>query len=665
MKKRLFALFTGINEYQRTDFLNTLSGAEPDARNLEGFIRGMGADMDFQPEMLLGRDATRSGIIEGILNHLGQAGSDDVALFYFSGHGLREKAPPAFEAANGTTAIEALACYDSYADADTFGLANKELRYLLHKAAKNKPHLVVITDCCHSATATRSGLMPVRRSGGPALYQMQPAREWRHFLFSGEISPDRPLSPQELEAQLPQARHLHLAACQAEQSAFEVGGEGVFTTHLLEVLRQSGGAVSYLQLRERTASLIRSRTRQYEQTPGVYAPKGSFMADEAFLGMEGRKNKVFVTVTVGEGDIRINRGLIHGLPSENEQEGIAISIFEQGRPEAGEVASAQVRNTGITSSEIRLVGDAGLKKDRLYEAYIEGLYQRDFNVALYGHAGEEAGRQLVRQAFRNVFQKDVAEAPGPNTDCVVVLHQNRIVLAHPDSDYLSLDEGKYLPLAKQLNGYTPENAAQAVRLLQHIAKYQVTRNIVNRNSALNPGHFPLKIQIGKNDYPTRPAPWNETEGCFDILLAETPTETQKATLFFTISNNAPQTLYFCPMYMSQRYGVYPNLFDETGMSFSVDPGKNREGKMSYVLESFIPEFNQPFEKGLLRLFVATEAFNLSGMKLDDLPAPERAAKRGEVEKGITMGIARSGKRADWIIVDYPVRILNPAYAKPE
>jgi hypothetical protein len=30
-----------------------------------------------------------------------------------------------------------------------------------------------------------------------------------------------------------------------------------------------------------------------------------------------------------------------------------------------------------------------------------------------------------------------------------------------------------------------------------------------------------------------------------------------------------------------------------------------------------------------------------------------------------MGIARSGKRADWIIVDYPVRILNPAYAKPE
>ena len=665
MKKRLFALFVGINAYQRSDGLRTLSGAEPDARNLEGFIREMGADVDFQPARLLGPDATRSRIIDGIRHHLGQAGSGDVALFYFSGHGLREKAPLAFEQTNNTAAIESLACYDSYADAHTFGLANKELRYLLHEAGKNKPHLVVITDCCHSAAATRGGLLPVRRSGGTEIYDMLPAREWQHFLFAGEISPERPLNAQELEAQLPQAQHLHLAACQAEQSAFEVGGEGVFTTHLLEVLRQSSGAVSYHELRERTANLIRSRTRQYEQTPGIYAPKDTFLAEEAFLGMEQRQNKIFVAVSVGEADIRINRGLIHGLPPENEQEGIAISVFEKDHPEAGEVAAAKVWKTDIASSEIRLVGSAELKNDRLYEAHIEGLYQRDFQVAFHGDAAEEAGKQLVREAFKATFQKDIAEAPGPNTDCVVVLHQNRITLAHPDSDYPSLDEDKYLPLVKQLNGYTAENAAQVLRHLQHIAKYQVTRNIANRNSDLNPGHFPFKIGIGKQGYPTRTAPWNEREGCFDIQLGETAAEPQEAMLFFTISNNAPDTLYFCPMYMSQRFGVSPNLFDGTGSSLSLDPGKSNEQQMGFGLESFIADFNQPFEKGLFRLFVATEAFNLAGMKQENLPAPERAAKRGEGARGPIMDIAKNSKRADWIIVDYPVRILNPAYSKPD
>ena len=660
MKKRIFALFAGINEYQRSDGFRTLSGAEPDARNLEAFIREMGADVDFQPEILLGPAATRSRIAEGILSHLGQAGSEDVALFYFSGHGLREKAPLAFQQTNGTAAIESLACYDSYGNADTFGLANKELRYLLHKAARNNPHLVVITDCCHAAAATRSGMMPLRRSGDPERYQMLPTREWRHFLFADEISPERPLNAQELETQLPQADHLHLAACQAEQSAFELGGEGVFTTHLLEVLRQSGGAVSYHELRERTASLIRSRTRQYEQTPSIYAPKGSFLAEGAFLGVEGRKSKIFVTVTVGEQDIRINRGLIHGMPCENDQAGIAIAVFEKNHPEAGAVAEAQVWKTDIASSEIRLVGTAGLKKDRLYEAHIEGLYQRSFNVALYGKDSEEAGKQVVREAFRDTFKKNIAENPGPDTDCIVVLHQNSITLAHPDSDYVSLDEQKYLPLTKQMRDYSPGSAKQIVRYLEHIAKYQVTHNIANRNSTLNPAHFPLNIGIGKWEYPTRQAPWKDTEGCFEIRLGESPTDPQQANLFFTITNNGQHTHYFCLMYMSQRYGVYPNLFDSTAMSFSLDPGKSKEGSMPYLLEPFISDFNQPFEKGLFRLFVTTEAFNLAGMKLEDLPPPERTAKRGE-DKGIMMGMAEKSKRADWVIVDYPVRIINMAF----
>ena len=664
MKKRLFALFAGINEYERTDGFRTLNGAEADAKNLAAYLREMGADIDVQPEILLGPAATRERITDGILTHLGQAGSEDVALFFFSGHGLREEAPLAFQETSRTVAMESLACYDSYGKPGVFGLASKELRYLLHKAAPRKPHLVVITDCCHSAAATRSGMMPVRRNAEPWRYAMLPARKWEHFAFAQEIASDRPLTAQELEEKLPQAQHLHLAACQAEQSAFEIGEEGIFTSHLLEVLRQSSGAVSYFQLRERVASLIRSRSRQYDQTPNIYQPRGSFLAEEAFLGLQQRKSKIFVAVTVGETDIRINRGLIHGIPTEDDQQGIEISVFEKDHAEVGEVVGAQVWKTGISSSEIRLVGAASLKTDRLYEAHIQGLFQRDFNAALWGADTEEAGKQLIREAFRNGFQKEIAEQPGPTTDCVVVLRNNRITLAHPDSDFPSLDEKKYLPLTRQINGYSRESAAQVVRFLQHIAKFEVTRSIANRNSSLKGEDIPLEIGIGKGDYPTRFAEWNETAGCFDIRLGEPGMGPQEANLFFTITNKAQTQLYVCLAYMSQRFGVYPDMLDPAAMSLSLDPGKSFKERKLFTLESFIVDFNQPYEKGLFRLFAATEAFSLEGLELEDLPPPELGADKGN-DRGVLAGIKAKPKKTDWIVVDYPARIINTAYRKSD
>ncbi|MBK8045243.1 MAG: hypothetical protein IPK21_22900 [Haliscomenobacter sp.] len=49
-----------------------------------------------------------------------------------------------------------------------------------------------------------------------------------------------------------------------------------------------------------------------------------------------------MAVTVGETDIRINRGLIHGIPTEDDQQGIEISVFEKDHAEVGEVVGAQV-----------------------------------------------------------------------------------------------------------------------------------------------------------------------------------------------------------------------------------------------------------------------------------------------------------------------------------
>jgi len=657
MPKRLFALFVGINEYRRRDAIRDLHGAELDARRMAAYLRDAATGIDFQPELLLGEEATRGRMIEGIQRHLAQAGSEDIALFYFSGHGVREQLPRAFQRANASRTMDALVCYDSYAERGIQGLANKELRFLLHEAAHKHPHLAVITDCCHSATATRGGFDPIRKTTETIL----DARPWEDFVFAEQLDPDQVPDFDALERVLPQARHLHLAACQSEQSAFELNREGFFTSHLLEVLRQSGGAVSYHQLRERVTSLIRSRTHQYDQTPGIYEANGSSLAQQAFLGLENLKHKVSVAVTVGQSKISINSGLIQGLPRENEQEELRISIFETDHPDRGQVAEAKLWHTGITDSEIRLLGNATLHKDRLYSALMSGLYQRDFNVAFWGSAQEEV-KELIRSKFAGLFGKAIAERPGANTDGVVVLHNDRITLAHPDSDYGSLEEEKYLPLVRQLEGYSESNVAKLMGYLGHMARYNATRNIANRDSRLSAADVELRIRVRREGADDKEMVWNEADGCFNIELGALG-EAQSAQLSFTVKNRSGRQLYFGLIYLTQLFGVYPHILDPAAMSISLDNGMSQQARLAFALEPFIVAYNRPYEKGLLRFFVATEAFNLQSLKQDDLPPPERvrgAAQRGE-DRGVYKGIENRPDIPDWVVVDYPVRIMNPAY----
>ena len=98
--------------------------------------------------------ATRQGIIDAWRSHLGQAGPGDVALFYYSGHGSQENAPPEFWDFEPDRQNETLVCYDSRSS-DGWVLADKELAQLISEVAANGPHFTVILDCCHSGSGTR------------------------------------------------------------------------------------------------------------------------------------------------------------------------------------------------------------------------------------------------------------------------------------------------------------------------------------------------------------------------------------------------------------------------------------------------------------------------------------------------------------------------------
>jgi hypothetical protein len=56
---------------------------------------------------------TRQAVIDAFRQHLGRAVEGDVALFYYSGHGSQEKAPPEFWHLEPDHLDETLVLYDS------------------------------------------------------------------------------------------------------------------------------------------------------------------------------------------------------------------------------------------------------------------------------------------------------------------------------------------------------------------------------------------------------------------------------------------------------------------------------------------------------------------------------------------------------------------------
>ena len=75
-----FALTVGINDYAGAP----LKGSENDAQAMAEVLQNK---FKFQTKMLLGKSATRAGILGGIESYVPQVKSGDVFIFYFSGHG--------------------------------------------------------------------------------------------------------------------------------------------------------------------------------------------------------------------------------------------------------------------------------------------------------------------------------------------------------------------------------------------------------------------------------------------------------------------------------------------------------------------------------------------------------------------------------------------------
>lgn len=215
MTHHIYALLVGINHYDPSNYVPPLRGCNNDAKAMQAYLEGRVAQDNNQLhlKLLLNEQATRQAIIDGFRDHLCQADPDDVAFFYYAGHGSQENAPEEFWQIEPDHLDETLVCYDSRTD-DSWDLADKELAKLIAEVAANNPHIVVILDCCHSGSGTRDPLLSTEATRrAPIDTRQRPLSSF--IVFPSEL----PKAPTTRSLNTPTSgwymhgRHILMAAC--------------------------------------------------------------------------------------------------------------------------------------------------------------------------------------------------------------------------------------------------------------------------------------------------------------------------------------------------------------------------------------------------------------------------------------------------------------------
>ena len=311
--KKVFALFVGIDSYPLP--IPPLRGCVADVNRIQSHLSSI-KDIELHSKTLLNQDASKERIVKLLKEHLGQANEQDVALFYFSGHGTQEYAPEVFWESDANNKMQALVCVDSFVKPEEEQyrfLADKELRYLIHQLSQTGAHVVTIFDCCHSGDNTRSTEEMTKRQihYKRALDLPFPARQWSEFIFADSIKAED-FKEKSIEEVLPQGAHIQMAACLPSQSAYESNREGVFTTQLIDLLQKSNNQISYYDLKAKLPVGIKPI---FKQTPQMYAVlDANKNIHQRFLGFPKTKiPDTYASVYQKEDNWFIDMGAIHGL----------------------------------------------------------------------------------------------------------------------------------------------------------------------------------------------------------------------------------------------------------------------------------------------------------------------------------------------------------------
>ena len=687
MTRTLYATLVGIDAYQRP--VPALNGCVNDIEAIAALLKEFGKEGDFAIELqeLRNEHATRANVIANFRGHLSKAKADDVAFFYYSGHGSQESAPPEFWHIEPDHLDETLVCYDSRNDGQ-WDLADKELAVLIAGVAASGTHLLCVLDCCHSGSGTRAALeegLAVRRA--PTDRRSRPLESFLDGALAIKQDENdyqyRETVPSEGNwLVMPKGRHVLLAACRSGETAKEINEDGnvhgAFTVALLAALRQTRGSISYRDLVKRAEAQVRLRVA--EQVPQIEANNPTDLL-QPFLGGAVRQGPTAFTLRFDRVlKWTIDGGAIHGIARPRDSETTSFAIFLlDAKPEAwrtlkASVAMAEVRDLRpeLSCVDVKPSG-AELDCNLTYRAVVVGTPLPAKRAYLDGDA---AALELIKLALADAG--GLAEGSLLVREAKVEAGADFRISAYATSYHVSRSLAER-PLVAEIEGINANGAGLVVDRLEHVARWLAVAEL--RNDASRLGDDPVKITLLLPD--ANGTRWDEADPRKETQLYYTRSEAgewQPPRLRLKLTNNSNVNLYCALLWLGENYSVSSGLLAEGA---PLVPGKGsiaaNDGEEIYAV---IPD--EKWKSGRtelndrLKLLVSREQFDPTLFEQGDIDAYtrvrsvkgigsprsalERLATRVHSRDLLTKRPGKDDILGDWTASDLTLTIVRPLEA---
>ncbi len=605
--KKIYALLVGINDYVSP--VPRLHGCVNDVNHLKDYLQDAFDPSRLCIESLINSDATRENIIHLFRSHLGNAGSDDVVLFHYSGHGARSKSASEFRNFFPDGKDEGLVCYDSR-KGDSFDLADKELAILLAELGRNNPHIAVLLDCCHSGSATRGAddFTQARARYAEGNICERPLESYLDGYYQQQWNRDESFG-------VPANRHILLSACEKTQQARENDHQGLFTRTLLDVLGNSGPNINYADLFVQARSVVRRYADG--QTP-QFETHQYFNARNGFLGTASSERKDYFNIHFDNRKKawQANCGALQGLPSDSDKN-VEFAIYrasDLGTP----VGYAQTTQVCPHDSKLELL-DFEAETNERFKGQITSLPVPPLTVDLQG---DEKGVAMVLGCFDDPYNGGCGFEF--NTDASL---SNDYVLT-AENELLSLSEretGRFIQGAK---GYNHRAAQILIDVLKKIAKWE--RAVTLQNHATEMDKDDVEFQL--LEYDDKKIKHIHTDGEITLNVGKQGDVLEKIGVSLRVGNKTEQVLHFAVICFSDDFSIVSPYND------SVEPTENPFdlliGKSSPIFSLSFNDNNSNEEIRIIKLIVSTE-------KVDAF-----LIEQEEVDIGKTHDITRAGFNFD-------------------
>jgi hypothetical protein len=614
---RIYALLVGINDYAA---VSKLAGCVADIEAVEALLRKRVPSDQLSLKVLHDGAATRAGIIDGFRTHLTQATADDIAAFYFCGHGSQEPCPPEWVALEPSGTNQTIVPVDARVG-DTFDIADKELSALIHEVAANGAHVVTLFDSCHSGGVTRDvdeGHDPASGISRTAPASTMRARTMDDYLESARTLYDPTRTPGE---QPPAPAHIAIAACQFDQLAKEFPMQaprrGAFTQAFEEAVNTLGPSATYIDLV--TAIRTKVRERAKDQMPNLAAVGGA-SGSTVFLGGHAGRSDLTVNADA-RGAWWLSAGAVDGVPTPDAGHTTEVAIFARDlfqRDGAKAEPAARATVAVAEADRARLTITSGtLDVAQIYTGVITKLASVPLHVTVTGSDPDTVAKireTLVHDAFAyTVVDKRTDAVP---TITVVVAPDGVTCLG---DDGVALENLRFGAGDADLNGIAVACA--------HMATWYGIRDRVPVGSTLNG-----KVQIelvpatkGETAIPDSRAPFPAPNG----VVTLTPDGSEPPRMQVRLRNTSGDRLYVTLLDLSDSFEcsvVFSDWIPANSVAFAFG---GRPQKLP------IPAWRAPtFTVGTeyLKIVASLTEFMAAHYAMESLLAPGTGGTRAFVEE---------------------------------